>query len=370
MPIASAVRRCVVRLAENFYIGRATHHAVQPLHDAGSVRQHRRVIEYRALISLVAWLVAAPALASPDCPRRADAARSLATIESVMATGRFVAYHPTSLVLANGAWTTADPASMRDDLRLLRSRFDGLITYGAGRGADRIADVAAELDYRAVILGVWDPADRDELDGALAAAARHPDLVVALALGNERVFAKTMTFADVAAAIERVRSRAPRLALTSSEPFHLYLEPAAQPAIAASDLMLVNVHPVFQPWFATEPDTTAAQFVVNVVADLASHACGPILVKETGVPTAPAESGYTPQRQASFYAALRARFAPSATRAFAYFAAFDAPWRVDDANPVPGVHPEEAHWGLYDAQRRPKPAALALAPLAGAGPPH
>jgi len=131
--------------------------------------------------------------------------------------------------------------------------------------------------------------------------------------------------------------------------------------------MLVNVHPVFQPWFATEPDATAAQFVVNVVGDLAARACGPILVKETGVPTAPASAGYTPARQASFYATLRQRFPPSPTRAFAYFAAFDAPWRVDDANPVPGSHPEESHWGLYDAGRRPKPAALALAPLANAG---
>jgi len=321
----------------------------------------------RLLTALIA--MTSSSYLSSECRPRPDAAQSVATIERVMATGRFVAYHPTSLRLVDGAWTPVDPASVRADLKLLRTRFDGLITYGAARGADRIADVAAELGYRAVIVGVWDFGDRDELDRALGAAARQPRVVVGLGLGNERVFAKEATFGEVAAAIERVRVRAPRLALTSSEPFHLYLQPDALPAIAASDLLLVNVHPVFQPWFATEPDATAAQFVVNVVDDLAPRACGPILVKETGVPTAPASAGYTPERQANFYAALRDRFPSSATRAFAYFAAFDAPWRVDDANPVPGRHPEEAYWGLYDAERRPKPAALDIAPLSSAGVP-
>jgi exo-beta-1,3-glucanase (GH17 family) len=324
-----------------------------------------RTAAARLLIALIT-MTPSPHAAS-ECRPRPDAAASLATIETVMATGRFVAYHPTSLRWVDGAWTAVDPASVRADLALLRPRFDGLITYGAVRGADRIADIAAELGYRAVIVGVWDIGDREELDRALAAADRQPRVVVGLGLGNERVFAKEATFTDIAAAIERARARAPRLALTSSEPFHLYRLPDARPALAASDLVLVNVHPVFQPWFATEPDATAAQFVVNVVDDLKPLACGPILVKETGVPTAPADAGYTPARQASFYAALRARFPPSSTRAFAYFSAFDAPWRVHDANPVPGEHPEEAHWGLYDADRRPKPAAVDLMPLTNVG---
>jgi exo-beta-1,3-glucanase (GH17 family) len=95
--------------------------------------------------------------------------------------------------------------------------------------------------------------------------------------------------------------------------------------------------------------------VVNVVAKLREVACGPVLVKETGVPTAPASLGYSPQRQTSFYEALQQRFKPGGQSAFAYFSAFDAPWRANDESPVPGEHPEEAHWGLFDAQRKPKP---------------
>ena len=34
---------------------------------------------------------------------------------------------------------------------------------------------------------------------------------------------------------------------------------------------------------------TGTQFVVDVAAQVAARHCGPVLVKETGVPTAPAE---------------------------------------------------------------------------------
>jgi exo-beta-1,3-glucanase (GH17 family) len=89
-----------------------------------------------------------------------------------------------------------------------------------------------------------------------------------------------------------------------------------------------------------------------------------ILIKETGVPNAAASAGYSEARQASFYKELRARLPAGAARAFAYFAAFYAPWRAQDVTGVPGPHPEEAYWGLYDSARRAKPAVDQLPPLA------
>jgi exo-beta-1,3-glucanase (GH17 family) len=132
------------------------------------------------------------------------------------------------------------------------------------------------------------------------------------------------------------------------------------------DFMLANVHPVFQPWFRGAGDADAAKFVVNVVGDLARDYCGPILVKETGVPTAPANEGFTPQRQASYFAELRRQLPPSRDRAFAYFSAFDAAWRVTDSHPgVTTPQPQEGSWGLWEENRRPKPAAQALPTLPG-----
>jgi exo-beta-1,3-glucanase (GH17 family) len=288
-------------------------------------------------------------------------------LQEVLAHGRFVSYQPTSLSVLNGSIKPADPESIRADLRVLRPSFDGLVTYGALHGAESIPAIAAALKFRALIVGVWDPTDEAEVSAAVEAAHRFPSLVVAVALGNERLFSRRSDTASLAAIIARVRARLPGTALSTTEPFHLYYEPAALPLLAELDLLLVNVHPVFQPWFHDAPDSAAAQFVVNVLGELAPLACGPILVKETGVPTAPREAGFSEARQASFYRELRRRLPPSAAHAFAYFAAFDAPWRAYDALAVPGaapgVHPEEAHWGLYDSERRPKSAAGELPPL-------
>lgn len=319
------------------------------------------------LRALLLALLAPLAVAQPVCERGAAGEAARARLARAMAQGRFVAYEPTSLQVVDGRTHDADPESIRADLEALRPRFDALVTYDAIHGAQAIPTIAAALKFRALVVGVWDPADRAQLDAALAAARAFPQLIVGLSLGNESIFARRTTVARLAAATAAARARAPSLALSTTEPFHLYEDPEAAPLLGAMDFLLVNVHPIFQPWFRGATDATSAQFVVNVVADLAQRFCGPILVKETGVPTAPASAGYTPERQAAFYAELRQRLPASSARAFAYFSAFDAPWRAHDAGPVAGAlsGPEEAYWGLYDEERRPKPAALALPPLPG-----
>jgi exo-beta-1,3-glucanase (GH17 family) len=304
----------------------------------------------------------APAVAAPVCPDR-PAPMGLARLQDVMATGRFVAYQPTGLQVFDGRPTHADEAGIAEDLKMLRPRFDGLITYSALNGAERVPDVAAKLGFRAVIVGVWDIHDVAERANAVDLARRQP-IVAGVSLGNEIVFGRRGSFADLAAAMHEFRVHAPHVAVSTTEPFHLLLEPAAVPALRAADVVLANVHPAFEPWFAAAPAANAAEFVVRVTDRLAAAYCGPVLVKETGAPSAPVEKGFTPERQAAIYVELQKRFAPSLTRAFAFFSAFDAPWRAFDAHPVPGPHPEEAHWGLYDAQRRPKPAVAEIAPLA------
>ena len=306
------------------------------------------------------------AAAQTHCPPHPGAQPAVERLRTAMAQGRFIAYQPTSLKVFDGRATDADAASIRADLTQLRARFDGLITYGAIHGAQQIPQLAAALKVRALIIGVWDPTDEMQLAAALEAAARFPHLVVGLSLGNEMLFAHRSDPGALLGLIKRVRKRAPAVPLSTTEPFHIYDQRAAAALLGQLDFLLLNVHPVFQPWFRDASDQNAAQFVGNVLAKLAPQACGPLLVKETGVPTAPASAGFSEDRQAGFYRELRRLLPPSRTQAFAYFAAFDAPWREYDATGVPGpaAHPEEAHWGLYDAERRPKAAALQLPTLA------
>jgi len=303
------------------------------------------------------------------CSNHPAAIPALTRLRAAMEHGRFIAYEPTSLQVVNGQPTHADPDSIRADLKALRPRFDSLITYESVNGAEAIPALAASLGFRALIIGVWNPFDRVALNAAITAARSNPTLVVGVSLGNEMLFFHRHESAELVKLLDAVRAEIPQLPLTTTEPFHMFYGSAAAPVLERLDFLLAIVHPIFQPWFRTTSDGDTAQFVVNVVSKLAENYCGPILVKETGIPTAPEAAGFTGNRQASFYKELQRRFPASNERAFAYFSAFDAPWRLYDTGPAPGQHPapEEAHWGLYDERRQPKPVVAQIARLDSQG---
>lgn len=312
--------------------------------------------------TLTPSFAAAPTAA---CAHNTAAAPAVARLREAMEHGRFVAYEPASRQIVNGIPTRVDPDSIRSDLKVLRDRFDSLVTYTAINGEEAIPAIAASLGYRALIIGVYDPFNTTEMNAAIAAARANPKLVVGLSLGNELVFFHRHTAAEMERRLDTVRQVIPQVALATTEPFHMFYPAEAAPLLQRMDFLLPNVHPIFEPWFRNASNEDAAQFVVNVVSKLAESYCGPILVKETGIPTAPEAKGYTEARQAGFYQALEQRFRPSTDHAFAYFAAFDTPWRLNDYGPQ-GQRPatEEAYWGLYDERRQPKAVVALIAPLA------
>ena len=327
-----------------------------------------------ATVALVSGALAATPSGPAACGHYPATAPAVARLREAMGHGRFIAYQPTSLQVTNGVSTQADPDSIRADLEVLRPRFDSLITYGSIDGAEAIPGIAASLGYRAVIIGIWDPFNATALSAALTAAKNNPRVVVGLSLGNEMLFFHRHSAAELVELLDELHAQAPQLALSTTEPFQMFERPEAGPILQRLDFLLPNVHPIFQPWFHGAPEGNAVQFVVNVVSDLGRDYCGPILVKETGIPTAPEVKGFNEKKQASFYEELGHRFAESEApksagsgravgdRAFAYFAAFDAPWRLQDGGPAAGQRPaeEEAHWGLYDEKRRPKPVVASI----------
>ena len=306
---------------------------------------------------LLASLFAAPALGAPVCAAREEAAPALSRLQDAMEKGRFVAYQPTELKVWDGNPVQASEVSIREDLKALRPWFDSLVTYGAHSGAELVPGIAKELGYRAVVIGIWSPDDDLEVRNALRAWENNPEIVVGVSLGNEMVFGRRGSWDDYARVIGKFRDRAPGLPLTVTEPFSIFLDdPDARPVLAKIDFLAANIHPVFEPWFKDAPPFNWADFVVKAGARLSDEAfCGPILVKETGVPTAPEEEGFTPEKQRAFYEEISKQLPPSRKLAFAWFSAFDAPWRAYDETPVGGTHPEEAHWGLFKETREPKP---------------
>jgi exo-beta-1,3-glucanase (GH17 family) len=282
----------------------------------------------------------------------------------VLAEVRFIAYTPREFAVADGVVRPATPAGVRADLARLRPHFDGLVTYSAKAGHEHVPAVAAELGFRALILGVWDPADAGEREAAVRLAREYPALVTALAVGNEGLFWRRYDWPTLQAALGRVREALPGVPVTTSEPFAVYLDGAYPGFAEAQDLLLPNVHPTFEPWFRPEAIAQAADFVGQVVERLRERFGKPVLVKETGLPAGPPAKGYTEARQAELWRALRARLAPDATQAFAYFEAFDAPWKpAAQALDSKVLAPEEAWWGLFDGQGRPRATVRDLPPL-------
>ncbi len=317
----------------------------------------------RNVLAGLAFMAAMPARAVAASCNASGA--DMALLKGTMAHGRFVTYQPTALKAIDGRLTEASDDSIRADLEVLRPHFDGLITYGALAGGERIPDVASTLGFRAVVMGVWDFYNAEERANAIAAFRRNPQIVAGLSLGNEVVLGKRGTWGDLAHALSTVRAEIPACPLTATEPFAQFLDNAdAGSALARMDFMLVNVHPIFESWFRTGTAVNWSDFVARVCDRLAAAFCGPVLVKETGIPSGPQSAKFDEAMQRDFWRALEARMPAGPMRAFSYFAAFDAPWRTADYDPEPGVHPEEAHWGLFTDTRRPK-AVMADIPALG-----
>ena len=300
------------------------------------------------LICILLCLTALPAAAQPR-------------LEQALAKGRWIAYTPRSYASRGHVVDPATAAGIRADLAILKPHFDGLITYACTDGIEQVAAIAAQQGFAHLIIGIWDPQSETERQKALAAAKAFPALVVGVAIGNEGLFGRRYTAADVAQAAAWFRLRAPVLALTSSEPFFLYLKPESADWAGVLDFFLPNVHPLWEPWFKGSPLAAQIAFVPNAVDLLRQRWQRPVLVKETGLPSGPAGSGFSVQSQADFWQGLWQALRPCPQTAVAGFEAFDAPWKPAELEAhFGGTRPEEAFWGFYDAAGRPKPVVKAL----------
>ena len=278
---------------------------------------------------------------------------------------RFVTYGPRSFSVSWNSITDATPTGIRNDLTLLRPWFDGLVTYSANHGQELIPALAKQLGYRAVILGIWDPRSQEEIDHAIQAAQKFPKLIIAVAVGNEGLYTKRYQRQDLKRAISQIKRACPQLAVTTSEPFFMFLKGENQAFFRSLDLLMPNVHPVFEPWFKPSEPRHGVEMVLNVAAKLQeTYPSLPLLIKETGMPSGLAASGFTPARQAEFWTELLRRFPFSPTCSLACFEAFDAPWKPKTvALNFPGNHANEAFWGFFTAAGQPKPVIESLPKL-------
>ncbi len=285
-------------------------------------------------------------------------------LPSIIQQTRFIAYTPRSFSIAGGQVQAAAETGIRDDLKLLRPFFDGLITYASSNGVEAVPMVAHELGYRAVIMGIWDPLSETEIRNVITMAGRYPAILAAVIVGNEGIKTGRYLPEDVRKTMERIKKECPTLPITTSEPFSLYFEEKYADFFNSHDLLMPNVHPVFEKWFQPSALHTGVEMVLEVTAKLKNTYSRPLLIKETGLPSGQGSKGFTPERQALFWAEIFKRFQFSPTQSLACFEAFDAPWKpAEMATAFPGDHANEAFWGFFTTEGEGKPVVAALPKL-------
>jgi len=290
----------------------------------------------------------------------ADAAAP--SMGDVLKNARFMSYTPRSFSVVNGQTKPASLDGITADLKLLRPDFDSLITYSCSNGLEHVPAAAEKLKYLAVIVGIWDPKSDIEIRNTIRLAQKYPKLILAISIGNEGIYAKQYAPADVEKTILRLKKEIPAVSLTTSEPFFLYLKPEYFDFFNQMDLLLPNIHPTFETWFNPSDAKNAAAFVLNVAGKLQSRYPQPLVIKETGLPSGPASTGFTEAHQSAFWAEILKQSPPSETRAVSGFEAFDAPWKPAVVSGYfPGSdHVQEAYWGFFTVDGKSKPVVNAI----------
>jgi exo-beta-1,3-glucanase (GH17 family) len=252
----------------------------------------------------------------------------------------WVDYSPTMADPDNGVESSID--SMTQDLVLLRkAHFTGLVTYSSagnlGRELPRIAKVQG---FQAIIIGVWDPNSKAEVNAAIAAAA--DPIVLGICVGNEGLDKNRYDFETLRSVVLQIRA-ATRKPVTTTEITEQY---SNKELTELGDWVFPNAHPYFHK--KLDPDE-AANWTVTVYRALRKQTTRPLILKEVGLPTAgSAGEPLSEFAQDRYYTKLKVM---SDIR-FVYFEAFDQYWKKH--------LPVEPHWGLFKIDRAPKLLACHL----------
>jgi len=273
---------------------------------------------------------------------------------------RFVAYSPSQFNPLPREFTPATEQTIQADLETLRPYFDGLITYSCNRaqGMDKIIPIAAKLQYKAVMMGIWNITSEDEINTAIRLAKEYPSLVVAVIVGNEGILRGPRNGYDyptLEAAINKVREALPDVAVSTSEPIHEYGD---EDLLSLTDFHAPNIHPWFAGGERRRDYRAAVDWVKDWVESLQEVSDKPLLVHETGLPSGP-EPHASPELQKTFWHTLFTEMSNTKNYGIAFFEAFDAgEWKME-TNPsdIPEV---EISWGAFTNDRKPKPVVEVL----------
>jgi exo-beta-1,3-glucanase (GH17 family) len=271
-------------------------------------------------------------------------------------------------------------AQVREDLAILAKRWQLLRIYGAaGAGDTVLAAMRGSGLAQKVVLGLWLVAEdrRDstgrvierfpaaratnqrEIEATVRLAREHPNTVAAISVGNEtQVFwsFNRVTKERLVEVIRQVRART-TVPVTTADDYNFWNKPESRVVAAECDFVFTNMHPL---WNGASLEGAVPWIETQLAAIRALHPEREVVIGETGWATQRNDEGDQGRlmkgaigeaEQARFVRELRAWIARTRVTTFT-FEAFDENWKG-------GTDPAdvEKHWGLFRADRTPKPAA-------------
>jgi len=259
-----------------------------------------------------------------------------------------------------GAETPFDPTLMvpperiEEDLARLAPVVGCVRTYATDQGLQAVPEIAARHGMQ-VLLGIWigreAPANRQQIETAVALARAYPDAIRAIIVGNEVLLRGEQSGATLASFLREVKERTGK-PVTYADVWEFWLRAPPELA-AAADFITVHVLPYW------EDDPVAAEAGVahlrSVLAKVDAAFPGkPVLVGETGWPSAGRErrAALPGRLEQARYLRGFLDYAAAAGLDYNLIEAFDQPWKRVLEGTVGG------HWGLFDEAREAK---LALA---------
>ena len=240
-----------------------------------------------------------------------------------------------------------DPRQIEQDLAQLKTITDCVRTYSVDHGLDRIAEIAKHRGLK-VLQGLWlssfPDRNRKQIETTLELAARYPDVITAVIVGNEVLLRGEMSSLDLAGTIRHVKANV-SMPVTYADVWEFWLRYRE----IASEVDFITIH--ILPYWEDFPISAehAATHVDSIRRRVAAAFPGKeILLGEFGWPSAGRmREGALPSpvnQARTMHEVLRV--AKRENYRVNLIEAYDQPWKRQLEGTVGG------HWGLFDAYRR------------------
>ncbi len=253
---------------------------------------------------------------------------------------------------------------LREDLDLMAKHWSLLRVYQAqGPAESLMVIIDAERRPMKVMLGLWiDPVDsmanQREIDAAVRLARQYPAIVLAVCVGNETQVSWSghrSPPATLIAALRQVRART-SLPVTTADDFNFWNKPESGDVAREVDFVTTHMHPL---WNGIQLEDAVGWTERTLASIRTAQPERPVVLGEVGWATQRNDLGDQGKlmkgrlgeaEQKVFFDELNAWVERERIPTFV-FEAFDENWKG-------GGDPAEVekHWGLYRADRTPKPA--------------